>query len=251
MTASASQNLIVPDGRKPNRCLSCGTSVNMDRRRYCSVACRQRLRCQLDRRSGLLKALNTRYATFYFTETMLVMDVLTHESKAIYSYLYPRSPGRSPADDFSRMADRLGSAWWAERRRTNRRYLASRQLLAHADRHNSARDSVTPLEIRRPALIGSSIVQLRLSRSDLVAPGFMQAVKNAFRREAKLHHPDQGGSAAMFMKIQRAYEHLMRWADNPVFVKRRGFPDKWFYDGTPNRWVQPTPDQRVSPSTEP
>jgi hypothetical protein len=28
-------------------------------------------------------------------------------------------------------------------------------------------------------------------------------------------------------------------------VKRRGFPDKWFYDGRQNRWVQPTPSHEI------
>jgi hypothetical protein len=42
------------------------------------------------------------------------------------------------------------------------------------------------------------------------------------------------------MKIHRAYEELIQWADNPSFFTRRGFPDKWFYDGDKNRWVQPT-----------
>ena len=49
------------------RCLSCGTTENMGTRKYCSVVCRKKLRYQLNVRTGLLKALNARYATFYFT----------------------------------------------------------------------------------------------------------------------------------------------------------------------------------------
>ncbi len=37
-------------------------------RRYCSIKCRQHLRQKLNMRSGLLQTLNTRYATFYFSE---------------------------------------------------------------------------------------------------------------------------------------------------------------------------------------
>ena len=58
------------------KCLSCGCTENMGTRKYCSVACRKNLRHQLNIRTGLLKALNTRYATFYFTEALLIMDVL-------------------------------------------------------------------------------------------------------------------------------------------------------------------------------
>ena len=66
-------------------------------------------------------------------------------------------------------------------------------------------------------------------------------IKSAYRRQAKVHHPDLGGNSADFRKIQAAYEALIHWVENPVFSKRRGFPDKWFYEGMRNQWVQPTP----------
>ena len=59
--------------------------------------------------------------------------------------------------------------------------------------------------------------------------------------KAKAHHPDQGGDAAVFRRVQKAYEQLMDWAENPTFTRRRGFPDKWFYEGYTNRWIQPAP----------
>jgi hypothetical protein len=45
----------------------------------------------------------------------------------------------------------------------------------------------------------------------------------------------------MFLKIHKAYEELLHWAENPNFIRHRGFPDKWFFEGDKNRWVQPTP----------
>ncbi len=53
--------MIVPvsNGKEPNRCLSCGTTGNIGRRRYCSIDCRQKLRQKLDMRCGLLQALKT------------------------------------------------------------------------------------------------------------------------------------------------------------------------------------------------
>ena len=56
---------------------------------------------------------------------------------------------------------------------------------------------------------------------------------------------DHGGTPGLFRKLQTAYEQLVNWADDPVFTTRRGFPDKWFYDGYANRWIQPTPVPRV------
>ncbi len=71
MKAADTSYLYLAEEKNKRRCLSCGTSENMGRRRYCSVECRQRLRHQLNVRTGLLRVLNTRYATFYFTEEML------------------------------------------------------------------------------------------------------------------------------------------------------------------------------------
>ena len=95
----------VSNGKEPNRCLSCGTTEHIGRRRYCSIDCRQRLRQRLDMRCGLLQALNTRYATFYFSDLLVIMDILPSGYKEIRSFFFPRTPGKSPGEDFGRMAD--------------------------------------------------------------------------------------------------------------------------------------------------
>jgi hypothetical protein len=62
----------------------------------------------------------------------------------------------------------------------------------------------------------------------------------------KIHHPDTGGDAATFRKINQAYEEeLAHWEENPIFTRLRGFPDKWFYDASTNRWSSPH-DQAVN-----
>ena len=66
-------------------------------------------------------------------------------------------------------------------------------------------------------------------------------IKNSYRRQAKIHHPDLGGVAVKFRKLNKAYRELLQWADNPRFSKRKGFTDKWFYDGENDKWVQPIP----------
>jgi len=229
---------------KGRRCLACGVSLTTGRRRYCTIDCRQRLRRKLDLRTGLLKALNTRYATFYITDQVIVLDVLPFDSADIFSFIFTRSQGRKPADDFSRMADVLGNAWWSERRRTHKKYLASRHVLGQAERNHRPAGSVKPRVVKNPSVNGASLIQLKLNRSALSAPELEKIIKRAYRRQAKLHHPDLGGDTAQFRKIQRAYEDLIRWAENPSFSNRRGFPDKWFYDGYRNKWVQPTPEIR-------
>ena len=126
------RNIIEPNGSKKGRCLACGATLNTARRKYCSMECRKRLHYKLEVRTGLIRALNAKYATFYFSEVMIIMDMLPYGSEQIFSFFYPRSPGSKPAEDFSRMADMLGNIWWNERKRTNKRYLASFHLLGKA-----------------------------------------------------------------------------------------------------------------------
>jgi hypothetical protein len=229
------------ENKNETMCLSCGTTENMGTRRYCSIDCRQRLRYKLNLRTGLLKALNTRYATFYFTEKNIIMDILPYGSREIFSYIYPRCHGKEPAEDFCKMANLLGNTWWSEKKRTNKNYIASRHILQQANRNNNQIESIKPQEIKIPATKGASVIHLKLSKSELDSPQLQKKIKSAYRNQAKEHHPDLGGDASIFRKVQEAYEKLILWAENPAFVLRHGFPDKWFYDGQKNRWVQPTP----------
>jgi hypothetical protein len=213
----------------------------MKNRRYCSVACRQRLRYQLDIRTGLLKALNTRYATFYFTSSEIFLDILLFETNEINSFIFKRRPGAKPVDDFIRMCNQLGYLWWAEKRRTAKRYLASRMVLGQAEKRSKSRHWIYPGETLTPSRVDRSLSCLRLSKADLDSSLAAANIKSAFRKMAKQHHPDQGGEAATFRRVHEAYQQLMEWCKSPTFHKRRGFRDKWFYDGYANRWIQPVP----------
>jgi hypothetical protein len=227
--------------RSKKRCLSCGTTENMYRRRYCSLECRQRLRYHLNMRSGLLVALNTRYATFYFTETTIILDVLPHGSAELFSFIFPRSQGKKPVEDFCTMNNILGNLWWAEQRRTNKRYRASQIVLGRAHSKNEDPNSVRPIEIKEPVRLAKSLTFLKLRKADLDSPKLQEIIKTAYRTQAKRHHPDLGGNAALFRKLHEAYLQLIEWSENPVFISRRGFPDKWFYYGSRNKWLQPAP----------
>jgi hypothetical protein len=189
----------------------------------------------------LLKALNTRYAAFYFTETLVVLDVLPYGSGELFSYIFPRTRGRKPVEDFCTMSNILGNAWWAERNRTNKRYLATRLVLEKAESKNADSTPIKPVEVKTPARLSRSLNFLRLKKADLNSPELKRKIKSAYRQQAMKHHPDLGGDAAVFRKLHAAYEQIIRWSENPVFISRRGFPDKWFYDGGTNRWVQPAP----------
>ena len=228
-------------GPTRNRCLSCGTSENMRQRKYCSIECRQRLRYNLNLRTGLLRALNTRYATFYFTESIIILDVLPYGSEELFSYIFPRTSGLKPVEDFCTMSNILGNAWWAEKNRTNKRYLATRLVLEKAESKNASIAAIKPLEVKEPASVAKSLTFLRLKKADLNSPGLRRKIKSAYRKQAMRYHPDLGGDADGFRKLHDAYEQIIKWSQNPIFIRRRGFPDKWFYDGSTIRWVQPAP----------
>jgi hypothetical protein len=224
-----------------NRCLSCGKTENMKNRRYCSLRCRQNLRQKLNMKSGLLQALNTRYATFYFSDTIIILDIVPNGIKEIFRYSSRRKDGHNPAADFSIMTNQLGEAWWSESKRTNKNYLASQHVLKLATRHAISEVSQRPRLIRIPNINMGAVDCLEINRADLHSHELSKIVKNAYRRQVKIHHPDLGGQAATFRKIHDAYKELLRWADNPLFTRRRGFPDKWYYNAENEKWVQPTP----------
>ncbi len=224
------------------RCLACGDRLFGRKRRYCDGACRTAVQEHLDRRTGLLRALNTRYATYYFTPWVIVMDLLPYDAGQIFSFLMPRRNGEKPIAAFRKLSYILGGAWWDERRRTNKRYLAARHVLEKGKKTGACIDRVRPLERLIPATRKTVLLTLNLRQSDLINGGNVgELIKKAYRREAKKHHPDLGGDPVSFRRIQEAYECLAEWSRRPSFTRRRGFPDKWLYEGSVNRWKAPAP----------
>jgi len=242
MKQSDKQEKPNPKKTKIYSCLSCGNLLEGKKRKYCSIDCRQVLRTKLNMHTGLLKALHARYATFYFTDLLIIMDLLPYGAKNLFSFIYPRSPGKKPGDDFIQMATALGSLWWHEKNKTNKKYLASRQVLNVAEQTTRSPLSIEPVELKIPTVKGKFFLQLNLKKSDLESCEYQKMIKTMYRKEAKKHHPDLGGDPAVFRKIHKAYEDLIGWAENPTFINRRGFPDRWFYSGNQNKWVQPIPD---------
>lgn len=237
--------LKVKSQAKKNRCLSCGISENINNRKYCSVKCRQNLRQRLNARNGLLQALNTRWATFYFTDKMIYLDVVARGHNDIFRFSYPRVSGHKPSEDFGKMANELGKAWWEQEKKSRRKYLASKYVLELALK-SPASASERPKVLKIYNIQKSTLTWLGISRADLESNQLKKIIKTNYRRLAKIHHPDLGGYASTFRKINSAYNEILRWMENPRFVKRRGFTDKWFYDGENKKWVQPISAKRTN-----
>lgn len=220
-------------------CLACGDILPPRHRRYCSLECKQQLLTSLNRRAGLLKALNIRYATFYFTEYVIIMDLLPYSCEQIHSFLLPRRLGNKPVEDFCELSNMLGTVWWNERNRTKKRYLASQFLLDQANKPDAPVERVVPSTLVVPAVRNSNLISLDLSATQMTSGRLETMIKQAYRRQVKKHHPDIGGNTRTFLRIQDAYEKLIDWARHPTFTHKRGFPDKWLYEGAYDRWVQP------------
>lgn len=233
-----------PKDRPKRVCMACGMPLPSRRRRYCATTCRSQLLHSLNRRTGLLRALNTRYATFYFTDHLILMDLLPYDMEQIYSYMLPRSANRKPVDDFCALANMLGAQWWHERDRTKKRYLASRHVLNQAVQNGQPKESVIPATFVVPAVRMNCLVTLELKAADLTPANMNGRIKQAYRCQVKKHHPDLGGTAQAFVKIQEAYEKLLSWSKNPSYVFRGGFTDKWLYEGAYNRWIQPAAEAK-------
>ena len=124
-------------------------------------------------------------------------------------------------------------------------YIAlAKHVLGKAVDNGGSTESIRPEQVIIPSIKGRGrqLLHLKLNKSALNSPDLMHIIKSAFRRQAIKNHPDVGGTDDAFRQIHRAYQELTKWAENPSFKKRSGFPDKWFYDGCKNRWVQPTPE---------
>jgi len=138
------------------------------------------------------------------------------------------------------MANMLGRAWWEEERRTTKKYLASRHLLELATKH-PAHISLRPTVINIPSVKTNALNYLGINKVDLNSTELRKIIKASYRKQAKIHHPDLGGHAPTFRKLYKAYQELLCWVEDPRFIHRRGFANKWFYDGENKKWVQPIP----------
>jgi len=237
--ASRTETALRPRASGKRQCVSCGAELQGRRRKWCSPDCRQHLLDTLDRRTGLLQALNTRYATFQFSSSLIVLNVLPYGMEKVYGFYLKRSSRHRPAGDFRTLANQLGNAWWDEKRRTHKHYLASRHLLEEMADNRNETGWLRPVHLSRPSVNGRSLMLLKLSDRDLRKPELDQIIKRAFRSQAMHHHPDRGGEGTMFRKVHDAYKLLILWSRHPSFIERSGFPDKWFYTAETNRWVQP------------
>lgn len=224
------------------KCRSCGTTRIGAGRRYCSRECRQQMAWVLSLSNGLLRAFNARYAAFCFDKSFVVLDVLPVWSSRISRFLSRRRSGKKPAEDLKRLILQSGDEWYRLVNNRTSRSVAALCILRKNHNQAVAPGSIKPDERKRPRLSRherESMKLLKLKLEELFSAGHAARIKTAYKKLAKIHHPDVGGDAEEFKKLHEAHQQMLLWAEDPHFTSRKALTDCWSYDGATNRWSPP------------
>ena len=225
-------------------CLSCGqTPIPKRRRRYCSDKCKKRLDFALNIATGLVQTLRPRYAAFSYTEDSLILDILPVGSNFISRIVWKRSRQKKVADDLLDMIEHAGREWYEREEEIGSRWWASQHLLDKTLRRDIPVSTIVPVSKRTPQLNHkekNALKVLDLTKDQILSNVGIQCIRSAYRRKAKVYHPDKGGDRAdKFIEINEAHAELLNWAENPRFRSKTALPNSWCYDASRKRWIPP------------
>jgi hypothetical protein len=224
------------------KCLACG-KPNIDaRRRYCSPECRDYILWVLSLSKGLLRAVNARYAAFSFTDDRVILDVFPTWSKQVSRFVTTRMEGNKPAEDLKNLVLRFGEEWHNIVNHNGSRSYASLCLVNRNHTRDIGPSGIRPARNAQPRLSRDEtkcLELLRLERAELSDQGCAAKIKSAYKRMAKVHHPDVGGDEETFKRLKDAHEQMLLWAENPHYTSRKALPGCWSYDGATSRWSPP------------
>ncbi|MBN1831231.1 MAG: DnaJ domain-containing protein [Deltaproteobacteria bacterium] len=228
--------------RMPTKtCLACGTAVINARRRYCSRECRQKMMWVLSLSTGLLKVFNARYAAFSFTKNHVILDVLPAWAKEISRFTNRRVSGSKPAEDLKRLILESGCKWYSIVDNNSKSY-ASLSLLNEKHCKKLTLDNIKPNNTLRPRFSKderASMKILQLKMEELISDGKASKIRSSYKKLAKIYHPDVGGDAEKFKRLNEAHQQMLSWSENPQFTSRKALLDCWSYDGSTNKWSPP------------
>ena len=230
-----------PDVKK-RKCLSCGRTGLDARRRYCSRECREQIMWVLSLSKGLLNIFNARYASFSFNRSYVILDILPVWSKEISRFTHRRTTGKKPADDLKKLILDSGSEWYSIIGENNSKSYASLSLLRRNCNSSLSVVAIRPDSKKKPRfskLEKESLRCLKLKLEELISEEKTSKIKSAYKKMARIHHPDMGGDAEEFRKVKDAHEQMLMWAQNPQYTSRKALADCWSYDASTNKWVPP------------
>ena len=84
-----------------------------------------------------------------------------------------------------------------------------------------------------------SIKLLNLKPDELILGRHGALIKSAYKKMAKVHHPDMGGDAEKFKRLNEAHQQMLIWAENPQFTSKKALVDCWSFDSSTNKWTPP------------
>ena len=233
----------VPRKTKVLKCLSCGDELRRPRRRYCSDECRHKINWVLSLSKGLLRAFSTRYAAFSFTQAHVILDVLPTWSDVISRFIWERKAGNKPAEDLKRLVLQSGREWYEIIENKKSRSYASLMMLDRQHNKNIDPRSIKPDRKIAPKLTAKEtncLKILQLKKDVLCEECQSGEITSAYRKMAKVHHPDMGGDAEKFKELNEAHKQMLLWAENPSYRNTQtALQDCWSYDAFSNRWKPP------------
>jgi hypothetical protein len=234
---------VTPVRAEAKKCLSCGTERMKAGRRYCSKECRQQMLWVLSLSKGLLKVFNARYAAFSFNSTHVVLDVLPVWAKEVSRFLYKRTDGKKPAQDLKSLILQSGAEWYHIISNRNSKSYATLLLLSKNNYGRIAPECIKPNRKVKPRLSKrerESIKILQLKMEELLSVGHVAKIRSVYKKLAKIYHPDVGGDAEKFKRLNEAHQQMLQWAEKPHFTSTKALMDCWSYDGLTNRWTPPS-----------
>jgi len=211
-------------------------------RRYCSSECRDQMLWVLSLSKGLLIAFNARYAAFSFDQNFVILDILPVWSQDISRFLYRRPGGKKPAEDLKNLILQSGNEWYRLVHNKTSKSYASLVILKKNHKKEINPKSIRPNKKLKPRLSRferESLKLLELQIEELFSESHVAKIRSAYKRLAKVYHPDMGGDAEKFKKLNAAHQQMILWAENPHFTLRKALMDCWSYDGATNRWSPP------------
>jgi len=224
------------------KCLACGTDNLKAGRRYCSKNCRQQLLWVLSLSKGLLKVFNARYASFSFNDNKVILDVLPIWAREVSRFTCGRTAGNKPAEDLKNLILESGNEWYRIINNKNSKSYASLCLLNKNHYERMAPEAIKPDKRLRPRFSKcerASMKLLQLKMEELLSDGNVAKIKSSYKKLAKIYHPDVGGDAEKFKRLNEAHQQMLLWAENPQYTSRKALIDCWSYDGSTNRWSPP------------
>ncbi len=223
-----------------NYCCCCGIPLEKGRKKYCSKKCKEEFIFKLNWFTNLLRAINTKYASFFFTQEVLILNVLPVDSTEVYSYFFKRTPGKRPTYDMENMLFLLSETWWNNLKHRRCRDKACREVLKKGNTHILKKDLLIPKTRISIECVAKDLTRLKINKRELITSSDPHSIlKKAYKICALKSHPDTGGDEKSFITMYNSYQKILLWLKNPNYSKRRGINGHWFYDGAYNNWYPP------------